>query len=195
MGRYSSYGIATSYVIPYEDLVKAINKKPLLKSGSDFDLQMLRTQYPEEVYDITRNADCIVISLKERYNGTDIYSLLKDFSAITPYPSQLSLDELQEIGAIIKDQPISVVLELADRNRHEGFQKFSLPYYLYRTPVQIEDVTIYPRAEVNGILIGISYTKMVVEDDTEPFRFLTTLLRYRLQSNPLAPTLLAFLSV
>lgn len=70
-----------------------------------------------------------------------------------------------------------------------------LPYYLYYTPVPIGDKKVYARTMVKGILINYDYSKTDTEDDTEPYRFLTSLLRYRLKDNPLSPTLLAYLSV
>lgn len=136
-----------------------------------------------------------MISLKDKFNGSDIYSLLKDFSLIAPNKDLLTPEIADEIGAVIKDRPLEEVMDLAEEGQFYGFQKMDLPYYLYYTPVPIGDKKVYARTMVKGILINYDYSKTDTEDDTEPYRFLTSLLRYRLKDNPLSPTLLAYLSV
>ena len=195
MGRYSSYGIATCYAIPLKDLENIIKRHLWGKSIADFNPEDLRKFYPEEVYEIIKTNTYVVILLKDCYNGTDIYSLLKDFSTITPHKRQLTPEIVEEIGNLIKDKPILDVMELAKKGEYEGFQTLDLPEYLYWTLIPVGDKQIYSHTMVKGILIGYSYDKTDTEDDTEPYTFLTKLLRYRLKENPLAPTLLAFLSV
>lgn len=195
MGRYASYGIATEYVIPINALDQEIRRTFYGKSIEDLNLEDLRALYPEEVYDIVKTDEYILVSLKECYDGTDIWSLLKDFSAITPHKRQLSPEVVEKIGRLIKDKPLEEVMELAERKEYEGFQLLDLPSYLYWTPIPVGDKEVYSRTKVEGITIGYSYAKTSTEDDTEPYAFLSKLLRYRLKDNPLSPTLLAFLSV
>ena len=195
MGRYSSYGIATIFVIPLDDLDDAIKSSLYGKTIADLNIQDLSATFPKEVYDIDKTEKAIVITLKERFNGNDIYSLLKDFSMISPNKGQLSPEVADEIGNVIKDKPLEEVMKLAEKGNFECFQTFKLPYYLYYTPIQISDKRIYVRTMVHGILIAYSYSKTITEDDTVPYDFLTSLLRYRLKENPLSPTLLAYLSV
>ena len=195
MGRYSSYGIATLYAIPLEDLDNTIKRRIYGKSIADLNIQDLRAIYPEEVYDIDITEKTIVISLKDKFNGSDIYSLLKDFSLIAPNKDLLTPEIADEIGAVIKDRPLDEVMDLAEKGKFYGFQEMDLPYYLYYTPVPIGDKKVYARTMVKGVLINYDYSKTDTEDDTEPYRFLTSLLRYRLKENPLSPTLLAYLSV
>lgn len=195
MGRYSSYGIATLYAIPLKDLEDTIKRRIYGKSIADFNIQDLRAIYPEEVYDIDKTEKTIMISLKDKFNGSDIYSLLKDFSMIAPNKCQLTPEIADEVGVLIKDKTLEEVMELAKKREYDCFQTIDLPYYLYYTPVPIGDKRVYARTMVEGILINYSYSKTDTEDDTEPYCFLTSLLRYRLKENPLSPTLLAYLSV
>ncbi|MDE7345562.1 MAG: hypothetical protein K2N48_02340 [Muribaculaceae bacterium] len=195
MGRYSCYGIATLIAISLKDLDNTIKKSLWGKTINDFRLKDLYSSYPEDIYEIYQTDTAIIILIKDCFNGTDIYSLLKDFSTISPDKRQLTPEIVEEIGEIIKDKPIKEVMALAERKEYEGFQTFDLPGYLYWTQIPIEDKVIYTRATVKGIMIGCNYAKIVTEDDTEPYQFLTTLLRYRLKANPLSSTLLAFLSV
>ena len=195
MGRYSSYGIATLYVIPIQDMEAAIKRKVAGKTIADFKVEDLYTVYPKEVYDIEQTEDCVRIELKECYTGTDIMSLLKDFATITPYKNQLRPKDIEEIGEKIEGKAIKDVLALAQKREYYGFQDLDLPYYLYWTMVPIGDKWVYTRTMVKGIMIGCDYSKTDTEDDTEPYRFLTDLLRYRLKENPLSATLLAYLSV
>ncbi|MDE5976237.1 MAG: hypothetical protein K2G69_06795 [Muribaculaceae bacterium] len=195
MGRYSSYGIATSYIIPLKELEKTIKNQLWGKSLSDFNPEDLRSLYPENIYEIHHSESYILITLKDEINGTDIYSLLKDFSFITPTKHQLTPEKVEEIGEIIKGKPISEVLEFAEKKLYEGFQLLELPYYLYTTPVPVGDKKVYTNTEIKGIMIGFSYAKVMTEDATEPYQFLTYLLRYRLKENPLSPALLAYLTV
>ncbi len=195
MGRYSSYGIATLYAIPLADLDSVIKRHLYGKSIEDFNPDDLRALYPENIYDIHKTEDYVFILLKDCYNGSDIFSLLKDFAAITPHKRQLSPEILEGIGKAIHDKPMNDVMKLAESQEYEGFQTLDLPEYLYWTPIPVGDKQVYSRTMVRGIMIGYSYDKTETEDDTEPYTFLTRLLRYRLKENPLAPTLLAFLSV
>ncbi len=195
MGRYSSYGIATFYAIPLADLESVIKRHLYGKSIEDFNPEDLRSLYPANVYDILKTETSVVILLKDCYNGSDIFSLVKDFATITPHKRQLSPEIVEGIGQVINDKPMKDVMELAKSQKYEGFQILDLPEYLYWTPVPVGDKQVYSRTRVWGILIGYSYDKTETEDDTEPYTFLTKLLRYRLKDNPLAPTLLAFLSV
>ena len=48
----------------------------------------------------------IMIQLKDKFNGSDIYSLLKDFSMISPHKNQLYPEIADEIGKEIKDKPL-----------------------------------------------------------------------------------------
>ncbi len=195
MGRYTSYGIATSYIIPLKDLENSIKNDLWGKSIDDFHYEDLYSLFPEDVYEIHQLEKYVIVLLKDCYNGTEIYSLLKDFSTITPYKRQLSAKVVEEIGQLIKDKPFKYVMELAEKGEYEAFQAIDIPYYLYWTRIPIGDKCVYSRTMVKGILIGYSYDKTITEDDTEPYAFLTSLLRYRLKENPLAPTLLAYLSV
>ena len=137
----------------------------------------------------------IMIQLKDKFNGSDIYSLLKDFSMISPHKNQLYPEIADEIGKEIKDKSLDEVMQLAKEGKYECFQTIDLPYYLYYTPVPIGAKRVYARTMVKGILMAYSYSKTDTEDDSEPYEFLTSLLRYRLKENPLSPTLLAYLSV
>lgn len=195
MGRYTSYGIATLYAIPLKDLEETIKRRIWNKSIADFNPEDLRVYYPEEVYDIEMTETAIMIQLKDKFNGCDIYSLLKDFSIISPYKDQLYPEIADEIGKEIKDKSLDEVMQLAKEGEYECFQTIELPYYLYYTPVPIGDKRVYARTMVMGILMAYSYSKTNTEDDTEPYEFLTSLLRYRLKDNPLSPSLLAYLSV
>ena len=114
---------------------------------------------------------------------------------IAPNKDLLTPEIADEIGAVIKDRPLDEVMDLAEKGKFYGFQKMNLPYYLYYTPVPIGDKKVCTRTMVQGLLINYDYSKTDTEDDTEPYRFLTSLLRYRLKENPLSPTLLAYLSV
>ena len=195
MGRYSSYGIATLYAIPLRDLSNEIKRVLWGKSIEDFNPEDLRTLYPEDVYDIQTNEEEILISLKDKYNGSDIFSLIKDFATVSPNKNQLSSDILEAIHELIRDKTIKQVVELAEKKMYEGFQELDLPYYLYWTPIPVGNKVVYTRTMVKGIMIGFHYAKVDTEDATEPYSFLTSLLRYRLRNNPLSPTLLAYLSV
>lgn len=195
MGRYSSYGIATLYGIPLNELEERIRREAYGKTLDDLNLDGLRTYYPENIYDIRKTESAIYISLKESFTGNEISSLLKDFAEIAPNQDLLSPEEADKIGEVIKDKPLDEVMELAERGKFYGFQTISLPYYLYDTPVIIGDKKVYTPTMVDGFLINYDYSKTNTEDDTQPYRFLTELLRYRLKENPLAPTLLAYLSV
>ena len=195
MGRYSSYGIATLYGIPLNKLEERIRREAYGKTLDDLNLDGLRIYYPENIYDIRKTESAIYISLKESFTGNEISSLLKDFAEIAPNKDLLSPEEADKIGEVIKDKPLDEVMELAERGKFYGFQTISLPYYLYYTPVIIGDKKVYTPTMVKGFLINYDYSKTDTEDDTQPYRFLTELLRYRLKENPLAPTLLAYLSV
>ena len=195
MGRYSSYGIATLYAIPLRDLSNEIKRVLWGKSIEDFNPEDLRTLYPEDVYDIQTNEEEILISLKDKYNGSYIFSLIKDFATVSPNKNQLSSDILEAIHELIRDKTIKQVVELAEKKMYEGFQELDLPYYLYWTPIPVGNKVVYTRTMVKGIMIGFHYAKVDTEDATEPYSFLTSLLRYRLRNNPLSPTLLAYLSV
>lgn len=151
MGRYSSYGIATFYAIPLKDLEEEINRQLPGKSVADYNPEDLYSLYPEEVYDILLNEDYIFIKIKDCYNGTDIFSLLKDFSTITPYKDQLSPKILVEIGDLIKGKPIVEVLEVASRREYVGFQTFNM---LYWTLVPIGDKRICILTRERGFVIG-----------------------------------------
>ncbi len=195
MGRYSSYGIATFYALPLDDLCSSLKYRVKKESIADFCINALRTLYPEDIYEISQTDTHLVISLRNDVDGSDIYRLLKDFAAIIPNKNQLTPGIVEEIGGLIKDKPLKEVMELAERKEYEGFQAFKLPEYLYWSPVPVGDRMVYSATMVRGIMIGYSYSKIITEDDTEPFQFLTMLLRYRLKENPLSPALLAYLSV
>ena len=195
MGRYTSYGIATHYAIPLQEMESAIKRRVTGKTIADFNVEDLYKIYPKEVYDIEQTEDCITIQLKECYTGTDILSLLKDFASITPYKDQLKPEDIMEIGEKIDGKAIKDVLDLAEQKKYYGFQDLHLPYYLYWTMVPIGDKWVYTNTTVKGIVIGYDYSKTETEDDTEPYQFLTELLRYRLKENPISNTLLAYLSV
>ena len=195
MGRYSSYGIATVYALPINELCGSLNYRVKEESIADFCINSLRTLYPEDIYEISQTDTHLVISLKDNINGSDIYRLLKDFASITPNKNQLTPEIVEEIGDIIKDKPLKEVMELAEKKEYDGFQPLKLPEYLYWSPIPVDDRVVYTPTMVKGIMIGYSYNKIITEDDTEPFQFLTMLLRYRLKENPLSPALLAYLSV
>lgn len=195
MGRYTSYGIATLYVIPLKDMEATIRRRLTGKTIADFNVEDLYTIYPKGVYDIVQTEDSVRIELKECYTGTDIMSLLKDFATITPYKNQLKPESIEEIGQKIEGRSMKDVLALAQKQEYYGFQDLDLPYYLYWTKVPIGDNWVYAKTMVKGIMIGYGYSKTDTEDDTDPYRFLTGLLRYRLKENPLSATLLAYLSV
>ncbi len=110
MGRYSSYGIATFYAIPLEDLESVIKRHLYGKSIEDFNPEDLRSLYPEDVYDILKTETSVVILLKDCYNGSDIFSLVKDFAAITPHKRQLSPEIVEGIGHAINDKPLKDVI-------------------------------------------------------------------------------------
>lgn len=195
MGRYASYGIATCYAIPLKELDRAIRRRLYGKSIEDFNPEELRALYPENIYDIHKTDSYVIILMRECYTGNAIFSLLKDFSSITPYTHQLSPEIIEEIGLKLKDRSREEVMKLAESREYEGFQPMDIPEYLYWTQIPIGDQVVYSRTMVRGILIGFSYDKTETEDATEPYAFLTELLRYRLKENPLSPALLAYLSV
>ncbi|MDE6741912.1 MAG: hypothetical protein K2J58_06230 [Muribaculaceae bacterium] len=54
-----------------------------------------------------------MISLKDKFNGSDIYSMREDFSLIAPNKDPLTPEIADEIGAVIKDRPLDEVMALA----------------------------------------------------------------------------------
>lgn len=190
MGRYASYGIVTSFRISLSRLDRAIQYHFFNKSLKDFDLNAVVSQFPLDLYDVNQSEDYLTFNLKDTIKSSDIAKLMRDFFRIYPHKFKDTEDLCEKLSGMT----IEEMNDFARQNQEEHFHSFILYGYLYSMRIEVGGQVFYTATDVQGFTICCSYDKIVAEDDTEPFGFITELLRYRLRENPLAKTLLSFLS-
>lgn len=190
MGRYASYGIVTTFRISLSRLDKAIRSRFPNKSLKDCDLGTVISQFPLDLYDVRLSDDYLTFDLKDTIKATDIVNLMRDFFRIYPH----KFEDTEELCERLAGMTIEEMKDFARQKEEEHFNFFVLYGYLYRMKVEVDGYFFYIATDVCGFKIVCSYDKIVAEDDTEPFGFITELLRYRLLENPLSKTLLSFLS-
>lgn len=190
MGRYASYGIIDTFRISLDSLDREIHRNIWGKSLKDFGLEEILSQLPLNIYDVEESEGSISFRLKDTITSKEIVGVMDDFFKIFPY----KIKGIELILEKLSSMTMEELRSFARRREEENFQDFSLYGEWYSRPVKIDHHILYPNTDVKGFMIYSSCSKMVVEDDIEPFNFLTELLRYRLKENPLADTLISFLS-
>lgn len=190
MGRYASYGIIDTFSISLDSLDECIRRSIWGKSLKDFDIDTVISQFPTDIYDVEQNDDYLSFSLKKTVTSKDIISVMAEFFEIFPRKFENTENLFKQLSPMTMDQ----LRMFARQKVEENFQVFSLYGRWYGMKVELGDKILYPGTDVEGFMIHSSYSKMIVEDDISPFDFLTELIRYRLQANPLSGTLLSFLS-
>lgn len=190
MGRYASYGIIDSFRISLGSLNRAIRNKIWGKSLNDCDMETILSQFPIDIYDVEQTKDYLSFKLKDSVTPKEIAGLMSEFWEIYPSKFEGSVSLLENLSSMTMDE----LRSFAKQNREENFHEFTLYGNWYGMKLEVDGVILYPDTDVEGFLICSSYDKMIVEDDIEPFNFLTDLLRHRLSHNPLSGTLLSFLS-
>lgn len=160
------------------------------KSLKDYDMDIIISQFPTNLYEIKQSDDFMSFRLKDSISSKEIVSVMSDFFRI--FPRQIKDGDLLlgKLEAMTMDE----LRKFAKLRSEENFQHFSLYGMWYGMKIEIDGHYLYPDTDIEGFLICQSYGKMIVEDDIAPFNFLTDLLRYRLHENPLANTLISFLS-
>ncbi len=194
MGRYTGYGIVTSFYISRESLDESIRRKMYNKKLSDYEAdlpELLKKQMPE-IYDLTIDDNWYEFRLKDYITMKDIVGIASEFFKI--FPREIS-GETPEILESFKEMSVEKAMEeVKDGAGGFNFHYFCLPYYLYAMPVTIEGKELYPDTNVSGFELYTSDFNTSTENDLEPYDFLTQLIRYRLKEHPLADSLLAYLT-
>ena len=195
MGRYVSFGIVRTYCF-------------FKKSIRDYDWFNLRLNLKEEdvknalveqmfpdIYEFIETDDSYEFSLKNDLSVNDIVELLSRFWDVAHIPES----ERKRICETISEMTLNDALDLAEEKKFCKYQDFHLYGRFYggspfAYPLTVNGKQIYMAAEVFGVMIGQSDSKIISESDIRPYDFFTELLRYRLKPCRLADSALVFLS-
>jgi len=195
MGRYVSFGIVRTYCF-------------FKKSIRDYDWFNLRLNLKEEdvknalveqmfpdIYEFIETDESYEFTLKNDLSVNDIVELLSRFWDVAHIPES----ERKRICETISEMTLNDALDLAEEKKFCKYQDFHLYGRFYggspfAYPLTVNGKQIYMAAEVFGVMIGQSDSKIISESDIRPYDFFTELLRYRLKPCRLADSALVFLS-
>lgn len=190
MGQYSSYGIVHSFSISKESLNQRIRNKFFTKSLDNFGIDVITNQMPD-IYDVFLDDENINFKLKESFGPNDLANLIEDFFKILPYKPY---DEINELTDLIRKSDPESIYNLAKSRTFYNFVDFRLYGIWYGMRIMIDGENFYPNTDVSGFMLYQSESKTVTENPLTTYDFMSDLLRYKLNPNPMAESMICFLS-
>ena len=195
MGRYISFGIVYRYLFEKQQIEREYQRRCWGKKEFGEMKDEIIKQFFPDIYEYKEYDKYISFTLSSSVTSEDLIECIKTYYSLVGIGTE-EAKELEEVCKQLEGKTIHEAYKYSEENPSYMFQYEELGYNngYYACPLVVNGEKFFCGVHTSIIMIDSSSAKTVTEDDLLSYDFFTDLLRYRMQPDKLANTMIVFLS-